>query len=212
MSSNRLADEIDRGIAEQAQEQTRRVTAAEIMAASPAVWKQIQSAMMGGTSVMSVQWSGENDTADFPVPVDATPLATTVTTNTTEGHLTLTTTTALGTTCEDWVLYEADRLQGHLLTEPLATTSATNLEWTSVGTIITDLAADARTLHGNLTGFLEDPVDLLPPTADPQLTMESSSPLRAEVFEGDDMGSAYDDTCEQGEAEEWFRDKLRVKP
>jgi len=46
---------------------------------------------------------------------------------------------------------------------------------------------------------------------DPQDGFEASSPLRAEVFQGDDMGSQSDPGLEMGEAEEWFRDKVRVR-
>jgi hypothetical protein len=53
-------------------------------------------------------------------------------------------------------------------------------------------------------------VDELPETVDPQ-NMESSSPLRADDDQGDTMGQEFDVGCEMGEAEEWFRDKIRVR-
>lgn len=46
---------------------------------------------------------------------------------------------------------------------------------------------------------------------DPQEGFESSSPLRADDDADDTMGEEYDACTEIGGAEQWFRDKIRVR-
>jgi hypothetical protein len=99
------------------------------------------------------------------------------------------------------------------------TTSGTTSEWTSVGEVMGEVIRWIGENDDHITQVwteafqrrMNDPEMLMPPM-DPQDGFETSSPLRAEDDQDDTMGAESDFNSEMGEAEAWFRDKMRVRP
>jgi len=64
--------------------------------------------------------------------------------------------------------------------------------------------------EGRAVAFVRASLDFIEPTIGPE-EMESSCELRANDDQDDTMGQQFDHSMEIGDAEEWFRDKLRVR-
>jgi hypothetical protein len=114
---------------------------------------------------------------------------------------------------QEWVDIRAAELQG--LVNFGIDTSTTGL--TRLSEIITELTTStdhtlpAGTVTFDIATVFQDAMEACPEPVDPQ-EMESSSPLRAEDDCNDTMGQQYDNGFEMGEAEEWFRSKIQVRP
>lgn len=76
---------------------------------------------------------------------------------------------------------------------------------------VTSTSGDYAFFHPGAIAFGAESAEALPMTVDPQTHSERSMPLRAEDDANDTLGQEYDDVLEMGEAEGWFRDKIRVR-
>lgn len=110
-----------------------------------------------------------------------------------------------------WVYERAAELTGEICTNIAGTTTADLTITVSDHTSTNWVIINEDVIRGVLEQAAQDGLPTEDEPQDPQLGFEPSSPLRAEVYEGDDMGCEHDPGIEMGEAEEWFRDKIRVR-
>jgi hypothetical protein len=131
------------------------------------------------------------------------------------GDITLTTTNTEGEVSERWVWDRAQQLTG----PPPRLQMARGREFTHISELMGEVIDWARVHDASFLESLErlfcepnEDIGRIGEAIDPQEGFERSAMLRAEDDEDDTLGQEFDNCLEMGEAETWFRDKLRVKP